>query len=90
MSVKLEKTNAIIFSQNLPESKELPYITEIKSNNSFHKFELYLEIANQTLYEEKLRPIELFNTSVDKVLSISLRLLNKNKTKDRYVLIYKC
>ena len=80
MSVKLEKTNALIFSQNLPESKELPYITEIKSNNSFHKFELYLEISNQTLYEEKLRPIELFNTSVDKVLSISLRLLNKNKT----------
>ena len=80
MSVKPKESSAILFSPNLPEGKEIPFITEIKSANSFHKFELCLQIAKKTLFEEKLRPIELFNTSVDKVLSLSLRLLTKNKS----------
>ena len=80
MSVKPKESSAILYSPNLPEGKEIPFITEIKSANSFHKFELCLQIAKKTLFEEKLRPIELFNTSVDKVLSLSLRLLTKNKS----------
>lgn len=80
MSVEPEEVNDIFFIPSRPETKEIPYTTEIKSNNSFHKFELCLQIAEKTLFEEKLRPIELFNTSVENVLSISLRLLTKNKS----------
>ena len=80
MSVESQKLSAILFSQDLPEDKDIPFITEIKSSNSFHKFELSLQIAKKSLFEEKLRPIELFGTSVDYVLSLSLRLLTKNKS----------
>ena len=80
MSVESQELSAIFSSPNLPEDKEIPFITEIKSTNSFHKFELCLQIAKKTLFEEKLRPIELFSTSVENILSISLRLLTKNKS----------
>ena len=80
MSEDNKKSTAMVLCQKTPKSKEIPYSIELKANNSFHKFELCLEISNKALYEEKLRPIELFETSVDSVLSISLRLLNKNRT----------
>ena len=70
----------IFSSKNLNKSKENSNFMEIKAKNSNFHFEIFFEISNKDKYDESIRPIELFESSVKDVLAINLRLKDKNKT----------
>ena len=65
---------------NLNESLENPDIMVIKAKNSNYHFEIFFEISKKDKYDQTIRPNELFESSVEDVLAINLRLKDENKT----------
>ncbi len=52
----------------------------IKAKNSNYHFEISFEISIKDKYDQTIRPNELFESSVEDVLAINLRLKDENKT----------
>ena len=79
MTSLLKRPRVNYFKENDPKSLESPQKMEIKSRNTFHIFEIYFQISSKNNYDESILPIELFDTSVDEILCINLRLINKEQ-----------
>lgn len=76
MASLLKKPRDSFFQENIFNSKEIPLNFEIESKNTFHSFDINFQISKKDLFDETIRPIELFDNSVDRVLAINLRLKN--------------
>ena len=67
------------FKKKLNNKSEIPSNMEIKAKNTCHIFQIFFEITKKNYYKKEILPIELFDNSVDEVLSINIRLKNKDE-----------
>ena len=67
------------FKEKHNNKSEIPSNMEIKAKNTCHIFQIFFEITKKNYYKKEILPIELFDNSVDEVLSINIRLKNKDE-----------
>ena len=67
------------FKEKLNNKSEIPSNMEIKAKNTCHILQIFFEITKKNYYKKEILPIELFDNSVDEVLSINIRLKNKDE-----------
>lgn len=75
----LKNENDLFLEENDHKTQDISLNMEIKAKNSFHTFEINFQISNKTHFDEAIRPIELFDSSVNNVLAINLLLKNKDQ-----------
>lgn len=75
----LKNEHDLFLEENDHKTQDISLNMEIKAKNSFHTFEINFQISNKTHFDEAIRPIELFDSSVNNVLAINLLLKNKDQ-----------